>query len=249
MFYLKGSIRGCEIQGQDQKSTYLSEIYNATRQGEGVIIKAHKATSDTQRKLDILEKIASIESEHLVQPLDFGVEQIEDQEVLIEIYRKVKDPLLTELGLYFDKAKIPGAVVTPISTGLLMGLSALHKAGLIHHDVKENNIFVDRWASARLFDYGETTEPYYLKEGVDTWNQVPPEYRKGKRKIDFTFDIWQAGNVLEALTSKVKETDEEGEKVAKKLEEFLKKAKDPRKTKRFQNGNQMLKALFKALYK
>jgi serine/threonine protein kinase len=60
-----------------------------------------------------------------------------------------------------------------IATGLARGVSALHRAGVIHRDIKPDNVILEAGGSLKLIDLGVVRVP--------GWEDFPPEHIPGTR--------------------------------------------------------------------
>ena len=96
-----------------------------------------------------------------------------------------------------------------IASQLLAGLEAIHDAGLVHRDVKPENIMLTRAGRLVLMDFG-------LAKGVDEGGQgtiagtpayMAPEQMRGEA-VDARVDIFAAGVVLAELIDAEKLTDQ-----------------------------------------
>jgi serine/threonine protein kinase len=86
------------------------------------------------------------------------------------------------------------------------GLSAIHKAGLIHRDIKPDNILVINHREIRICDFGiallpgEVTSLEELQAGVGTMSYMAPEVLEGQ-SYDQTIDIYALSvSMYELLT-------------------------------------------------
>lgn len=112
--------------------------------------------------------------------------------------------------------KLDAAETTGIASGLFAGLEALHRAGVVHRDLKPDNVFlvdgdesVDR--RVRILDFGiakllpgvQKTETELTASGamMGTPRYMAPEQAFGEDDVDARADLWAAGAVLyECLT-------------------------------------------------
>lgn len=101
--------------------------------------------------------------------------------------------------------QLTGPQALAVLEGALRGLAAVHAQGLVHADLKPDNILLDRAGSSRLIDFG-LTSPARPLNGPDTWVGTPaylaPEVVLGTH-IDQRSDIYAAAVILfELLTGR-----------------------------------------------
>jgi serine/threonine-protein kinase len=109
--------------------------------------------------------------------------------------------------------KLPFNAVAPIAEELLAALAAVHAAGVVHRDLKPQNIFVTSHGDLKLLDFGTArmsdpfpseTRPGAMKsiEGlvVGSPSFMAPESARGERNaIDARSDLWSLGATLFTL--------------------------------------------------
>lgn len=113
-------------------------------------------------------------------------------------------------------AKLDAAETSAIAAGLFAGLEALHRAGVVHRDLKPDNVFlVDGDESTdlrvRILDFGIAKLMPDMQKGetaltasgamMGTPRYMAPEQAFGEADVDARADLWAAGAVLyECLT-------------------------------------------------
>lgn len=94
-----------------------------------------------------------------------------------------------------------------IARDVLVGVSDLHREGVIHRDVKPANVIVDAGDRATLLDLGVALGPEQKPEGrriVGTKAVMAPEAKAGG-DVDVRSDIYQVGLLLEyAITGRLR---------------------------------------------
>lgn len=86
--------------------------------------------------------------------------------------------------------------VLPIAVQIARALEHAHEAGLVHRDIKPDNILVTKNGTAKLCDYGlAKTRP---EEGrpLGTPNYISPEQARGDASVDIRSDLYSFGATL-----------------------------------------------------
>ncbi len=155
---------------------------------------------------------AQVKSPHVVQMLDHGVSE-EGIPFIVMEHLEGKDlgAVLTERG-----ALDPADVVSIVAQ-VAKALSKVHAAGLLHRDIKPDNIFVvdgEEELFVKLLDFGVAKNSAHDGSGpldgetktgqvVGTPFYMSPEQVTAQKTIDLRSDLWALGVVaFEALTGK-----------------------------------------------
>ena len=93
------------------------------------------------------------------------------------------------------------------STQIMRGLSHAHSRGIVHRDIKPQNVMVLRDGSVKVADFGiaclENAAQTLTQEALGSVHYISPEQARGDR-IDARSDIYSAGVVLyEMLTGRL----------------------------------------------
>jgi serine/threonine protein kinase len=110
-------------------------------------------------------------------------------------------------GLIRQSGRLTVETAVSIARQVGEGLAEAHRLGVIHRDLKPNNILIDRDGRAKILDFGiarSVRAPAITAEGliVGTLGYMSPEQVEG-REIDARSDIFAFGCVLyEMLTGK-----------------------------------------------
>jgi len=175
-----------------------------------------------------------------------------EEDRVIEVSQYCKWPTLDKH--HTSCSRIPFQSVVKILKEVAHGMEVLHGEGIIHHDLRDTNIFVDpKTLEAKIFDFNLSQVPYRLDEGIDSHNNPPPEYKEGKCQIDFQFDVYQFGYMCMWFTHhpvgkdwKIVPFDD----IPANFVDFTKKAMHEDRSVRHKTGSEVLdefKALEKAL--
>lgn len=102
---------------------------------------------------------------------------------------------------YFDGLGLHQAPPTRLDLFLTVmrhvanGLSAMHKAGFIHSDIKPNNILIGR-AGVKIIDFGQACRIGHKKERIQgTPDFIAPEQVK-RRQLDQRTDVFNVGATM-----------------------------------------------------
>lgn len=150
------------------------------------------------------EKVEEISSEYRLMGVLKGHPNIvscEDQMIVPhdndmgwDIYIRME--LLTSLPEYVHEHGITGTEVMKLGMDICSALEACKKNGIIHRDIKPQNIFVSKYGDFKLGDFGvaKVTTMGSLDK-VGTYSYMAPEVYKGK-VYNESVDMYSLGMVL-----------------------------------------------------
>lgn len=152
------------------------------------------------------ETASRIEHPHIVEVYDVH-RTTEGTPYIVCEYLEGKEfgDLLAHVG------RLPPAMVVEIACQICEGLAAAHAAGVVHRDVKPENMFVTRdpntnYVTSKLLDFGvaldraNRTRELFL---VGDPRYVAPEQTEHGREVDGRADVYAAGmSLYEALTNR-----------------------------------------------
>jgi serine/threonine-protein kinase len=114
----------------------------------------------------------------------------------------------TTLGEVIEEPGVSTSELLRLVVGALEGLTAAHAAGMVHRDVKPDNIFVVDGPprTAKLIDFGlvrqvDATGPTQTQMGLGTPSYMAPEQATNARAVSFPADVWSVGVLLYRIVS------------------------------------------------
>lgn len=160
------------------------------------------------------EAAFSLEHENIVKVSDIGCED--------GIYYMVMEHIAgyTLKSLIEKKGAVPEREAILFAVQICSALSAAHKRGIIHRDIKPHNILLDEDHTAKVTDFGIakslSTSQDDEKEVIGSVYYVSPEQARGDN-VDARSDIYSLGIVLyEMLTAELPYTGDQTISVALK---------------------------------
>jgi tRNA A-37 threonylcarbamoyl transferase component Bud32 len=138
--------------------------------------------------------VAQLNHPHIVQVIDAG----EDDGMPYIVFEFVEGQTLKERIRHFGRLDIPESVAYAIEIARALG--AAHERGIVHRDVKPQNILVDEEGSAKVTDFGiaRTLEQEGLTADgrvLGTTDYVSPEQALG-HAVTGQSDLYSLGVVL-----------------------------------------------------
>jgi len=172
-----------------QKKTFVAKIvYN-------------KSSGDEFKEVDLMKKLRH---PHIVALIDY-FKLDEDRTVLILEHCQNKD-LRTFLS---SRTPPPYAWVFRWMSQLCLGLHFVHKNGVVHYDLKLDNIFLDENFCVKLGDFGISEDGASFLEGGlrGTMGYICPEMclTTGSKRNSWTSDAWALGCILHELLNEGRE--------------------------------------------
>ena len=142
---------------------------------------------------------ARLSHPNIVQVYDAGEDVIDGREVSYIVVEYVPGGDLK--GLIDRRGPLPGAMLSRIGAAVADGLAHAHERGIVHRDIKPQNVLIDEYGSPKLTDFGiaraldsstqSTTTDSYL--GTATYSS--PEQLHGD-KVTPRSDVYSLGATL-----------------------------------------------------
>jgi serine/threonine-protein kinase len=156
-------------------------------------------------------RVAALNHPHIVPVYHYGEEVIKRQRLLYQVMPILRESLRDRLD---REGALPLVVAGRIVVEIASALEAAHEMGLVHRDVKPENILLDQKGKAMLTDFGIAREAMFLRRPgvmqtlsatglpVGTPEYMAPEQlRNGP--VDQRADIYGLGTVLYELLTGV----------------------------------------------
>ncbi|HEC23543.1 MAG TPA: FHA domain-containing protein [Chloroflexi bacterium] len=160
-----------------------------------------------EREIDLLQKV---DNPHIVRLYDWAIREFNPDlggTISYLVTEYVEGHALSDV--IDTRAPLSETDALAIARQIALGLAAIHRLGIIHRDVKSQNIMITPENQAKLIDFGiakgsdhaTLTDPSHF---AGTLYYAPPEQILESRTVDHRADIYALGVVLyEMLTGRL----------------------------------------------
>jgi len=197
-------------------SSRVYEAFDELRNQVVAIKRVNLEEADEETTKGYINEIGMLEKlqgeDRIVRLFDH--ETVEEDSVLYVIMEKGDTDLASLLKKYASKEEITASMIKFYWTEMLHAVSVIHKAGIIHKDLKPANFLLVA-GRLKLIDFGIASAVMSDKTSVMIDNQMgtfnfmspesiqdlnPPQSGKPRIKISFKSDVWSLGCILYNLT-------------------------------------------------
>tara|TARA_B100000795_G_scaffold269744_1_gene260171 strand:+ start:253 stop:1008 length:756 start_codon:yes stop_codon:yes gene_type:complete len=182
---------------QKERIEYIEEgatgvVCKIVRRGKTIARKKFTNIEILEKELSILKKIKG--SERLQQYLYHNIKKK-------CIYTKYIEG--TDLFIHLEDRNYGNEFIQKVGNGILLGLVELEKHGLVHLDIKPENIIIDKNENIHIIDFDTskylTNEKNTLLYMCGTKEYSPPEFKE--KYYTKTSDVWSVGVILWIMKS------------------------------------------------
>jgi serine/threonine protein kinase/Flp pilus assembly protein TadD len=183
----------------------LSEVYKAVdlQLGRTVALKILRAHAEIDPKADTrfwreARHTSNLSHPNIATIYEYGQDQGTSYIAMEYLQGRTLDKIIKDQTLGFEECM-------RIASQLTSALSIVHKAGLVHRDLKPGNVMIQDDGNVKLLDFGiarATDEATITQHGmlVGTVLYMSPEQVRGE-EIDLRSDIFALGSMLYQLTT------------------------------------------------
>lgn len=169
------------------------------------------------------------QNNNIIQYLDYGLAYSTDEHHMIKKYNCILTKYIPGLNLSHYNNLDDNSILS-IMREIFIGLQYIHSNGIVHGDLKPNNIMISLQGQLKIIDFGSATpnntdiRNFYP---TGTYNYMAPESFKVPY-TNFKTDMWSAGCILYELCNQGKKLliaegnsqDEHRESIKKQLLKF-----------------------------
>ena len=184
----------------------MATVYSATHRNNGLRVALKMLHSQLSRDTDIRTRFLreayvanAIDHPNICRVLDDDVTEDGSAFLVLELLEgeSVESRRLARGGT------IPVEEALDIADQALDALAAAHEKGIVHRDVKPDNVFITHAGVVKLLDFGlarmkdKTAEATKTGVTIGTPEFMPPEQALGRRDdVDARSDVWGLGATL-----------------------------------------------------
>lgn len=152
------------------------------------------------------QSAAKLNHVNIVNVYDIGEDLLEGRKIYYIVMEYVEGQTLKDL--IDEEGKLSNHDIIDYSVQIAQALKSAHASGIIHRDIKPQNILIDKFGLAKVTDFGiarvsSNATITYTSSILGTVHYISPEQAKGKI-VDEKSDLYSLGAVMyEMATGKV----------------------------------------------
>ena len=152
------------------------------------------------------QSAAKLNHVNIVNVYDIGEDLLEGRKIYYIVMEYVEGQTLKDL--IDEEGKLSNHDIIDYSVQIAQALKSAHASGIIHRDIKPQNILIDKFGLAKVTDFGiarvsSNATITYTSSILGTVHYISPEQAKGKI-VDEKSDLYSLGAVMyEMATGRV----------------------------------------------
>lgn len=152
------------------------------------------------------QSAAKLNHVNIVNVYDIGEDLLEGKKIYYIVMEYVEGQTLKDL--IDEEGKLSNHDIIDYSVQIAQALKSAHASGIIHRDIKPQNILIDKFGLAKVTDFGiarvsSNATITYTSSILGTVHYISPEQAKGKI-VDEKSDLYSLGAVMyEMATGRV----------------------------------------------
>lgn len=196
-------------QGGFGKVFGVKDLQTGTAMAVKVLSPAFNAESEEATRRFVREANTTSKLTHgnTIRVFDYG--QTQNAQLFLVMERLYGEPLSARLNSFRITGRpMPAAEIIRIGCGVLASLSEAHKLGLVHRDMKPENVFLHQLGKrdiVKVLDFGivreKNSQMTQVGQPIGTPTHMSPEQAMGKDEIDARSDLYSLGVCMYELAS------------------------------------------------
>lgn len=190
----------------------MATVYRGVDTRLGVERAIKVLQPEFSRKRGILERfereariMAELEHPHIVRVHDMGRE---GDELFLVMSLSTGGSVQDRLD---QQGPLPVLEAVDVTLGVLSALATAHERGVVHRDVKPQNVLLDPQGRALLTDFGVAADDRRRVTHTGSWmgtlGYMPPEQRGSANQVDGRSDLYAVGATLAAMLTRTEPSE------------------------------------------
>ncbi|ALX27496.1 hypothetical protein GMAR_ORF122 [Golden Marseillevirus] len=160
---------------------------------QSLVIKCGSGDTDVKEEVEIAGYLCDNQHENILCAAAYSWDKF---------YHCIYPNAGIDLAAYFSKrVELEADAIRRLFKGICHGVRHLHRVGIIHTDLKPENIFIDPEGNIKIGDFGNSffsDECGFVEVDhiITTANYRSPDIIMGKRVFGYKLDVWSLGCLL-----------------------------------------------------